>query len=209
MGIRAMAVFGWLACVGPGCVSGGTGGSSSRRAAVKSPDVQRPVSRAEQKTTAARPLAASARPLAPSARPVARHVPGTLIADTPENRRVVSVVEKYRQAMMIGNVDALIALVHPNYYDPAGTVQTHDDYDYKKIVIAIRSRIKRVKAVQYRIQIRKIRWVSGKRVELDVSIQASFKMPLPRGRSRVFQRTDLVRMILVDLKGRWLFVRGM
>ncbi len=47
-----------------------------------------------------------------------------------ENRKIIETVEQYRRRLMERNVDGLLVLASPTYFEDSGTPRSDDDYGY-------------------------------------------------------------------------------
>ncbi len=135
-------------------------------------------------------------------------IPGTHIPDEPRNREIIKRVEEYRRAMEETNVSKLMGMAHPHYFEHSGTPVGADDYGYKGLLKVLRKRLKQVVALRCSLKYLRIHWDNDKQVELEVYISASFQLRTSEGQ-RWHRMTDYNKMVLVQQKGRWLFLSGM
>ena len=156
------------------------------------------------------PLAALLLVLAPLAGGCAkpRLLPGTKVPDTPVNRAVVGVVEKYRIAMERRDAAAILALVHPTYYDNSGTPEASDDLDFEGLKKLLVSRFKRTRKIRYRIEYQRVSY-KGREAHVDTWIDATFVYDMPKANPRWRRVTDYNRFTLIKEGKDWLFIRGL
>ncbi|MBC7173437.1 MAG: hypothetical protein H5U40_13440 [Polyangiaceae bacterium] len=105
-----------------------------------------------------------------------KNIPNTDVPDSPENRSVVEFMEKYRKAIEDRNVEALLAMTHPEYLDDSGTPGGHDDVDYESLstkLAALSSRLLDVR--NYNIRYRRIRF-DRDRVFIEYTYTAYFRI---------------------------------
>jgi hypothetical protein len=133
---------------------------------------------------------------------------GTQIPDLPKNHEVIKVVEEYRRAMESLSVTKLMGLAHPHYYEHSGTPLGEDDYGYKGLLRVLKKRLRQVKALRCNLKYLRIWWPHEKQAEVEVYISASFQLRTAEG-ERWYRMTDYNKLVLVQHKGRWMFLRGM
>ena len=73
-------------------------------------------------------------------------IPNTKVADTPLNREILKVVERYRRAAIKGDPAAILALVHPTYQDHSGTAKPDDDLDFDQLKKLSQDKTRRMRA---------------------------------------------------------------
>jgi len=80
-----------------------------------------------------------------------KYIENTKVIDTPENRQIADVIEKYRQAVERRDVDALKELISRRYFTGAGTTaNSEDDYGYEQLEQKVLPMLRDdVKSVQY------------------------------------------------------------
>lgn len=135
------------------------------------------------------------------------NIPGTTVVDTPFNREILDVCEKYRHAMEARDGGALLALAHPNYYEDGGTPKGEDDYGYEGLKSVLANRLSAVKTLRYNIEYRKID-TDGQRVRIDFRYDESFQLSTAVG-DRWERKQNDKRMELEKKGERWLIISGM
>jgi len=138
----------------------------------------------------------------------APHIPGTTVADTGDNRRVVEVIEEYRQRLLEKNVEGLLVLASPHYFEDAGTPRADDDYGYEGLRKVLQTRLGRVQSLRYEIQYRNMRH-NGDKVEVEVFLNGAFE--LASGTGERYRRVNDFHRFVLERKGqdRWKFMSGM
>lgn len=135
-----------------------------------------------------------------------RPIPGTKIADTPENRELLQRVEEYRVAMESRDASKLLTLAHPNYYEDSGTPTGSDDYGYPGLKRVLESRLGALRWLRYLIRYRDVH-VEVNRAWVDIRYDISFQLLTEMG-EKWERRQNEKRLELVKDKDRWLFVSG-
>ena len=102
-------------------------------------------------------------------------IPGTEIPDTPENRDILAVLERYRTAFVRRDATGVLATAHPTYYDTAGTDDPGDDVEYAELGPLLRVRMAQLEAVRFTIDYLEVH-VSKDRASVRVWIDASFRL---------------------------------
>jgi hypothetical protein len=125
------------------------------------------------------------------------------VSKSDPQRDVISVCEKYRQAMEARDVPALIALAHPKYHSDAGTPSPEDDYDYEGLNTVLTDKLRWIKKIRLKLTYRKVS-VEGIRARVEVQSDGSFTMGEREVRHQDTYNIDLER----DGK-RWLITAGM
>lgn len=134
-------------------------------------------------------------------------IPNTKVPDTPLNREVLLVVEKYRKAMEKLDAAAVLALVHPTYQDHAGTPKASDDIDYKGLKELLTTRFKHTTKIRYRIEYQEVRF-KGNEAYVDCYIDATFVYNDPSANPRYRRLTDYNRFRLLKDGEHWRFIGG-
>jgi len=137
------------------------------------------------------------------------YFPGTTIVRTEQNRKIIEAIEAYRRRMVERNVDGLLVLAAPTYFEDSGTPRSDDDYGYEGLKQVLQSRLKRVKSLRYGIEYRNVR-VQGQEAEVEVFVDGSFELSAESG-DRYRRVNDYHRFKLEHdtQDDRWKFVSGM
>lgn len=108
-------------------------------------------------------------------------IPNTDVEDTSENRKVVEFCEKYRRAVEERDVDALVNMASPRYFETGGNAKTSDDIDYGGLRTYLSTKFKMTKAIRYEIRYRRISETETKIIQVDYTYTASFQIPTTKG----------------------------
>jgi hypothetical protein len=137
----------------------------------------------------------------------ARNIPGTDIAETPDNRELIALVDAYRKAFDARNLDGVMALVSPVYYDDAGTVTADDDIDYKILPLALKETFSRITQVRIEFGITGITMV-GDKANVDLFYDAKYRVTTPR--AEIPRRdTDVQRLVFQRDGAGWKIITGL
>jgi hypothetical protein len=147
------------------------------------------------------------RPASQDAAPPYQPGPGTVpnaIPDTPENRQVLDVCERYRTAMEDQNATALLALASPRYLDDGGTPQqADDDVDHIALASMLDRTLGQITDVTYTFEYDRID-VHGDHAEVDYRYLGSYR------HGGIERRVaDANRLTLRREAGEWKIVSGM
>jgi hypothetical protein len=113
-------------------------------------------------------------------------IPNTDLEDTAENRSLVEFCELYRHAVERRDIDKLLSLAHPDYYEDGGNVDATDDLDYAGLKTYLESEFVRARAIRYEIHYRRIEKNDRNGWDVDYTYSASYK--LPEGETEVWHR---------------------
>src|SRR4029077_18585007 len=133
--------------------------------------------------------------------------PGTTIVRSEQNRKIIETVEQYRKRLMEHNVDGLLVLASPRYFEDSGTPRSDDDYGYEGWRAVLTSRLQRLKSLRYEIEYRNIR-MNGNQAEVEVFLDGSFELASPLGGR--YPRVNAYHRFVLEPQGdNWKFVAGM
>lgn len=135
-------------------------------------------------------------------------IPNTKVQDTPINREILRVVEKYRDAVSNLDAAAILTLVHPTYEDAGGGASGEDELDFNGLKQLLRTRFKQTSKVRMRIEYQSVT-VQGREATVDTYIDATFVYDLPVANPRWRRLTDFNRFRLIKEGKRWVFVSGL
>ncbi len=136
-------------------------------------------------------------------------IPGMTIevADTPDNRALLLVLEKFQDAFEKQDVDALVELASTKFYETAGTSDTKDHYDYDGIRKHFSEHFKLVEKCTLNITLKDI-LVEENKATIDYRFVTRFLMKLPSGEKWQL-KDDINQMKLVKEAGQWKVLSGM
>lgn len=138
----------------------------------------------------------------------AKRIPGIEIqlADTPDNRALVKLMDNFRDALEHKDMDRLMAMASKKFYEDSGTPETDDDYSYDGLMEHFTKHFKRLKKIQLNLQLKKV-VVKGNKAKVDYRYVERYLMDLPSGEK--WQVTDeLNRIELVKEEGKWKVLSG-
>jgi hypothetical protein len=146
-------------------------------------------------------LAASASACAP------RYLPGTEIESTKDTRAIYELVVKYREALEKRDVDGVLALVAPSYYDTAGTPEPGDDLDRARLEASLREDLPKADSLRIDFTVRRID-VNGDEAQAEIFFDEYYRVKtatvtVPR------RESDVQRLHLKRLDNQWKFVAGL
>ena len=137
----------------------------------------------------------------------AKNLPNTEIRDTPDNRAIIAVVDAYRKAFDTRNVDGVMALVSPAYYDDSGTIDPADDVDYAALPAVLRDTFARISQVRIEFGITDI-IVNGDKGQADLFYDAKYRVMTPR--NEIAKRDTDIQRILLQRDGlAWKIISGL
>lgn len=138
--------------------------------------------------------------------------PGTNIPVTDANREIIDTIEDYRQKVVERNVEGLLLLASPKYFEDGGTPQANDDYGYSGLAAILGSRLQRVESIRYDIQYKSIKIGSDGRAEVEAFLSGAFELQGEVG-ERYRRINDFHRFILERSTSggtsKWKFLSGM
>lgn len=149
-------------------------------------------------------LLALAAPLAGCA---THYIPNTDVEDSDENRKLVQFCERYRHAVELKDVNTLLKLAAPNYYEDGGNIDPTDDLDYAGLKQYLATKYQDATAIRYEIRYRRILAENG-RVLVDYTYSASYRIPGIKG-EEWRRRVEDNRLELVPFQDEFRIVAGM
>ena len=138
-----------------------------------------------------------------------RYIQNTKVKDNPQNREVIEVVERYRQAVQNQDRKAFAGLISRNYYENSSTIQTSsDDYGYdelaNKVIPALSDHVDKV---FYSVKVMSVNHQKG-RCFVDYEYTLKFRVrDGDEGRWAV--KNDVNRLELVRENDSWRIRSGM
>jgi hypothetical protein len=139
-------------------------------------------------------------------------IPGTSIEDNDTNRAILAVVEKYRLAMENRDIDTLVALASPEYYDTRGTASDpSDDYNYDGLRKFLEDRFKKLETLRVDISLIAIKVDDSDKTEkalVDYRFQSRYQMDLPAGQKWA-SNDERARLTLARGPDGWKILKGM
>jgi hypothetical protein len=135
------------------------------------------------------------------------YYPGTTIVRSERNRKIIETIEQYRKRLMERNIDGLLVLASPRYFEDSGTPRSDDDYGYDGLRQVLTNRLQRLKSLRYEIEYRNVR-MNGNQAEVEVFLDGSFELASSLG-DRYRRVNDYHRFVLEPQGDNWKFVAGM
>jgi len=137
------------------------------------------------------------------------YIPGTRIEETKENRAILDVVGAYKLAVETRNIEGVVALCSPKYYEDNGNADPADDYGYSDLrTRVLPDTFLRLAEVRLDLEVKDIQ-VNNHHAWADLRYVYQAKMALPSG-DKWHADTELNRIELEeDEDGKWKIVRGL
>ncbi len=110
-------------------------------------------------------------------------IPNTEIDATSENRKVVDFCENYRKAVEERDVETLLAMASPRYFETGGNAKPSDDIDFNGLRQYLTTKFRMTKAIRYEIKYLRIHETDTKIIQVDYRYTASFRIPTSEGDS--------------------------
>jgi len=138
-----------------------------------------------------------------------KYLTGTQVEDTPENRVIAELVERYRQAVERRDVPALKEMISRRYFSNAGTTADNsDDYGYEMVEQKLLPLLQSdVKSVQFSIYLRKIEF-AGDHAMANFEYSRKFYY-VDAGKDRWLNKTDFGRLTFAREEGTWRIIDGL
>src|SRR5690606_37735650 len=136
-------------------------------------------------------------------------IPNTDVADTVENRKIIEVGEQYRRAVEDRRVGRLLHLAHPKDYEHGGNIDAADDIDRAGLKEFLEDRFRSTSAIRYEIRYRRVQVSKERKVTVDYTFSASYKIPGPSGEEIWHRQVADNRLELVPQDDSYLILSGM
>jgi hypothetical protein len=134
-------------------------------------------------------------------------LPGTNIPDRPENRAVLDVFSRYRDALQARDPVALLALAAPGYYDTGDPSHGVGPTDYAGLEKKLQSDFQKINGLRLEATIKDIQ-VNGEEGRLDYFQVLRYAVATPTG-ERWKSESDDARMKFVRISGEWKISSGL
>jgi hypothetical protein len=105
-----------------------------------------------------------------------RYIANTDVEDSAENRKLITFCEKYRHAVEHKDIDVLLKVASPTYYEDGGNVDSADDLDYAGLRAYLESKFQEAEAIRYEIRYRRV-VKEGDVFYVDYTYTASYRIP--------------------------------
>jgi hypothetical protein len=134
-------------------------------------------------------------------------LPGTNIRDTPENRDVLSVFGRYKQALEARDPTAILALTAPGYTDPGDPARGVNPIEFASLQEKLRTDFAKVTGVRLEATIKDLD-VRGEQARLDYFQVLRYAVATPSG-EKWKSESDDARMQFVRVNGEWKIASGL
>jgi hypothetical protein len=134
-------------------------------------------------------------------------IPGTNVPDDPQNRAVLEVVARYKQAMEARDARALLSLAAPGYFDQGDPSRPSEPRDLEGLRKSVPKDFSDVRALKLDIDIRNVK-VEGDRAQVDFFGVLRYAVAVPNG-EKWFTEADDARIKLARVDGAWKIVAGL
>ncbi len=136
------------------------------------------------------------------------YVAGTKIPESDENRQLIKIVERYRQAVERKDAGALLLMASKSYFEDGGTQSGKDDYGYEGLRDVLAGRFQAANSIRYSVRYVRIRR-RGPRAFVEIFVDASFSLVDSTGGERREEVRDQNLLVLIQENEKWKFVSGM
>lgn len=109
------------------------------------------------------------------------YIPNTDVEDTSANRKVIAFCEEYRHAVEDKDVGKLLNMASPRYFEDGGNTNPEDDHDYDGLKDYLTSTFVKTQTIRYEIRYRKVTVAENKRVYVEYTYSASYRIPGTKG----------------------------
>ena len=139
-------------------------------------------------------------------------IPGTTVEDSEENRAVLEFLNKYRKAVVDRNVEGVVGLCAPDYFEDAGTAEQTDDYGLAQLREKLGRALGQTKEVQLEIIVQAIERDADKKdapVRVIYRYNQRARVDFPAGEKWITV-SNVNRLVLrSDAAGGFLIVSGL
>ncbi len=108
-------------------------------------------------------------------------IPNTDVKDTSDNRKVVAFCEDYRHAVEEKDVGRLLKFASPRYFEDGGNTSPDDDIDADGLRGYLTATFLKTQSIRYEIRYRRITFNENKRVYVEYTYSASYRVPGLKG----------------------------
>lgn len=109
------------------------------------------------------------------------YIPNTDVEDTSDNRKVIAFCEQYRHAVEDKDVNRLLSMASPRYYEDGGNTKPDDDIDFDGLKDYLTATFVKTQTIRYEIRYRKVSVGENKRVFVEYTYSASYRVPGVKG----------------------------
>jgi len=108
-------------------------------------------------------------------------IPNTDVEATSENKKIISFCEQYRHAVEDKDVRTLLSLASPRYFEDGGNTNVEDDIDYAGLKDYLTATFVKTQAIRYEIRYRRVSFTESKKVYIEYTYSASYRVPGLKG----------------------------
>jgi hypothetical protein len=134
-------------------------------------------------------------------------LPGTNIRDTPQNRAVLDVFARYKQALEARDTTAIFALAAPGYSDSGDPARGIAPTEYGTLQEKLKNDLSRVTGVRLEATIKDLE-VKEEQARLDYFQVLRYAVATPSG-EKWKSESDDARMRFVRINGEWKIAAGL
>ena len=109
------------------------------------------------------------------------YIPNTDVEDTSSNRKVIAFCEDYRHAVEEKDVGRLLDMASPRYFEDGGNTNPGDDIDFDGLKDYLTSTFVKTQTIRYEIRYRNVNVAENKRVFVEFTYSASYRIPGLKG----------------------------
>ena len=109
------------------------------------------------------------------------NIPNTDVEDSSDNKKVVSFCEEYRHAVEDKDVGHLLKLASPRYFEDGGNTNPEDDIDFDGLKDYLTATFVKTQTIRYEIRYRKVSFDESKKIFVEYSYSASYRIPGLKG----------------------------
>jgi ketosteroid isomerase-like protein len=134
-----------------------------------------------------------------------RRIPGSEIADTEDNRAILSVMERYRSSLEAKDAKAIQALVAETFREDAGTESPDDDLTHANLDEHLSNLFAKLDKPKVDLSVRRVE-IKDDTATAIYYWNASWRMPSLTSKAQ--SDSELEQMLLQKINGEWKIVSG-
>ena len=137
-----------------------------------------------------------------------RLIPGTEIKDTPDSHQILDVVGAYQKALERRDIDKIVRLTSPTFFETSGTADTKDDYDRAGLETKLRTWLEKTRSVRVNDFTVKTITVEGDSAKVQYFFDVSYQIVGPDNVPQWKHDSDTKEMMLKREAGMWRITGG-
>jgi len=134
-------------------------------------------------------------------------LPGTNIRDTPQNRAVLDVFGRYKEALEARDARAILSLTTPDYADPGDPARGISPTDHQHLEQRLKGDLSKVTGLRLELTVKDME-VRGEEARLDYFQVLRYAVATPSG-EKWKSESDDARMRFIRLNGEWKIASGL